>query len=92
MPLYDSVLWDFSNADLMLFYSRWQVCVKRSVIHAMVIYCTGLLTIYTFNLQMFSIFIKFLKYLYTTNNNCISLCAHLATEGSGTSDSNNSIK
>ena len=29
MPLYGSVLWDFSNADLTLFYSRWRVCVKR---------------------------------------------------------------
>ena len=33
--------------------------------------------------------IQFLKHLYTTNNYCISLCARLAMEGSGSSLGNN---
>ena len=92
MPLFGSVLWDFSNADLMLFYSRWRVCVKKLLKISPLCHCNLLQWIVNdipVDMQLYNKFIKFLKHLCTTNNNCISLWARLAIEGSGSSVSNN---
>ena len=91
MPLYGSDLWDFSNADLTLLFSRWRVCVKRLLKISPL--CHGNLLHWIVNdipvdMQLYKRFIKFLKHLYTTNNYCISLCARLAIEGSVSSVSN----
>ena len=77
---------------MTLFYSRWRICVKRllriSPLHR------GNLLHWIVNdisvdMQLYNGFIKFLKHLYTTNNNCISMCACLAIEGSVSSASFN---
>ena len=95
MLLYGSVLWDFSNADLTLLYSRWRVCVKRLLKTCPS--CHGKLLHWIVNdipvvMQLYNKFIKFLKHLYTTHYYCTSLSFDLAIEGGGSSVSNNSIK
>ena len=92
MPLYGSVLWDFSNADMTLLFSRWRVCVKRllrisPLCHSNLLH--WIVNDIPVDMQLYKRFIKFLKHLYTTNNYCISLCARLAIGGSGSSVSNN---
>ena len=88
MLLYGSVLWDFSNADLTLLYSRWQACVKKLLKISPL--CHGNLLHWNVNdipvdMQLCN---RVIKHLYTTTN-CIILCACLAIEGSGSSVSNN---
>ena len=86
MPLYGSVLWDLSCTDINKFYTAWRKCIRRisnisSRTHCR--YLNILCSDFPVDMQLHTRFLKFFHMTLSSQNDCISLCAKLALNGSG---------
>ena len=86
MPFYGSVLWDLSCTDINMFYTAWRKCIRRILNISSRTHCRYLNTLcadFPVDMQLHTRFLKFFHMTLSSNNDCISLCAKLALNGSG---------
>ena len=85
MPLYGSVLWDLSCTDINKFYTASRKCIRilniSSRTHCR--YLNILCSDFPVDIQLHTRFLKIFHMTLSSKNGCISLCAKIALNGSG---------
>ena len=88
MPLYGSVLWDYSGKHVLKFFTQWRKCIRvlwglpsRTHSCLLPIICND----YPIEVQLHKRVLKFVRNLENSENKCVKLCFDLMSNGSGSS-------
>ena len=86
MPLYGSVLWDFSSRYINSFYTTWRKCIRRlfglpARTHNALLPC--ICNDMPPEGQLHTRFLNFMMTNLASNNSCVKLCSTLSVSGSG---------